>query len=856
MEGTVIERLIVEWRADYEKFARDTARIKAYLGDTKAAAKTTSSEFAATGASSSSLGSAFAALGLKAMLLGTALKALRSSVSGIGEAIQLAMDVTESESLFETSLGSMSNSVRAWSESMAESLGVNADEIRRTTGLWYTLGKSLELDSDTALDMSKSLQQLKFDLMSFYNIDGSQADTIIQGMYSGETEPAKRIGVLLTEEVAKRALLTRGIVEEGQEIDSVTKLQGRYLALMDQTKTAQGDMARTIESPSNQMRILESQFRAAKLELGQAFLPVLQEAMPVLKNFASGLKDIAEATGKIIEVFMGRKTFGLKKEVSSVGSATAAGAVGWNEYGDAAGKALDKASAGAAKLKATIFGFDLLNVMGGDKTIGDAATGGSAGQNNLLPNLTDNALPEPENQDTSTGINKEDPVFDPSLWMEMITGGNYRDTLDEIDLLPFGISQNTYDNLKSFLQLLADTRVTINEWAWSNRKITNEMAKVISETTLDMAEKVKVSIQDQTDTSYKTMADYFAKSNELTEEEEASILGKIKQSGLDRQNVITEMADRITEIYTNAANDHREITFAEREEILKLQDDMKNEAIGAMSESADEQRRILEYLKDNVNALTAQQAADTVKNSYAAKEAAIKNANETADKVILAAWHQREAGSITEDEYKKIVDAANKARDDSIKAAEDTHKKVVSEAKLQAKEHVNEVNWETGEIKSTWQMFIDSISGFFKSLGDAWRGLVSFFSEGYQGLSDTYGQSGITGKNSSGITGVKMNTYAAGGLPEVGEIFIAREAGPESVGRIGNKAAVANNDQIVSAFETAFYRAARASQATGNNGGPIQLQVVVGNKTVYDILIDEATRQNIRTGKQVIQVEA
>ena len=50
---------------------------------------------------------------------------------------------------------------------------------------------------------------------------------------------------------------------------------------------------------------------------------------------------------------------------------------------------------------------------------------------------------------------------------------------------------------------------------------------------------------------------------------------------------------------------------------------------------------------------------------------------------------------------------------------------------------------------------------------------------------------------------INVSTYALGGFPDHGEMFIAREQGPELVGRIGNRTAVANNDQIVSGIATA-----------------------------------------------------
>jgi hypothetical protein len=62
---------------------------------------------------------------------------------------------------------------------------------------------------------------------------------------------------------------------------------------------------------------------------------------------------------------------------------------------------------------------------------------------------------------------------------------------------------------------------------------------------------------------------------------------------------------------------------------------------------------------------------------------------------------------------------------------------------------------------------------------------------------------------------LNISWYASGGFPTMGEMFIAREAGPELVGQIGKKTAVANNDQIISGIEAGVYRAMRAA----NNGG-------------------------------------
>ena len=73
------------------------------------------------------------------------------------------------------------------------------------------------------------------------------------------------------------------------------------------------------------------------------------------------------------------------------------------------------------------------------------------------------------------------------------------------------------------------------------------------------------------------------------------------------------------------------------------------------------------------------------------------------------------------------------------------------------------------------------------------------------------------------ITAKLPMLYADGGFPKQGEFFVAREAGPELVGQIGNKTAVANNNQIVSGIEAGVYRAMMS--ANGNGGKPININI-------------------------------
>ena len=93
---------------------------------------------------------------------------------------------------------------------------------------------------------------------------------------------------------------------------------------------------------------------------------------------------------------------------------------------------------------------------------------------------------------------------------------------------------------------------------------------------------------------------------------------------------------------------------------------------------------------------------------------------------------------------------------------------------------------------------------------------------------------------------------AEGGFPEQGQMFIAREAGPELVGNIGNKTAVANNDQIIEGVRQGVYAAVVEANANNNSRQPIN--VYIGNKKVYEGYGSYANTQNNRYGANVIKV--
>ena len=106
---------------------------------------------------------------------------------------------------------------------------------------------------------------------------------------------------------------------------------------------------------------------------------------------------------------------------------------------------------------------------------------------------------------------------------------------------------------------------------------------------------------------------------------------------------------------------------------------------------------------------------------------------------------------------------------------------------------------------------------------------------------DTTTVAGFAVKYPSGI-----ETYARGGFPDMGQLFIAREAGPEMVGSIGSRTAVANNDQIVEAVSRGVYDA--VVSAMGQTGGAQVVEAKVNDKVLFEVVVDRNRQETMRTG--------
>ena len=299
-----------------------------------------------------------------------AFKKLKTGIIALGigkvikDSIQEGMDAVESDSLFETSLGKNADAVRAWSNEVSDTLGLNAVAMRKNTGVIFNMTSSMGLAEDNALKMSKGISVLSEDMASFYNLSSEEAFNKLRAGITGEAEGLKALGILVDENTVKQVAYSEGIAENGAELTQQQKVLARYVAILKQTGNAQGDLARTIDSPSNQLRILKNNATQLSIAFSNFLMPVVKAVLPWLTALTKVATQGLNALGKLLGFTGGG---GASEETEDINT---------NVGGISDG--LDDATKSAKKLKGAMAGFDEMNVLQDNSSDAAASSGGGA----------------------------------------------------------------------------------------------------------------------------------------------------------------------------------------------------------------------------------------------------------------------------------------------------------------------------------------------------------------------------------------------------------------------------------------------------------------------------------------------
>lgn len=224
-------------------------------------------------------------------------------VAASAAAISAASDFDENLNKVDVAFGSSADRVKAWSETATEQFGLSRNAALEITSQFGDMGTSMGLTDDAAADMSISLAGLAGDLSSFKNISSDEALTALNGIFTGETESLKRLGVVMTQTNLKQFAADQGLVYDQMSQAELVTL--RYNYVLQQTANAQGDYSRTSDGTANSMRTFQSSVENLGIAFGQNLLPVITPLIQAGTKLVDGFGKLSPAAQKTILVVGG-----------------------------------------------------------------------------------------------------------------------------------------------------------------------------------------------------------------------------------------------------------------------------------------------------------------------------------------------------------------------------------------------------------------------------------------------------------------------------------------------------------------------------------------------------------------------
>ena len=699
--------------------------------------------------------------------LKTFARALSNVYSGLVKVTQKSSEFLESFNLFQVAFDDNYREAEKFINKMSEMYGLDEAWLTRTTALFKQLANAMGIGAETGDKLSRLLTQMSVDISSLYNLDVDQVPSILQSALAGQTKPARRLGADITQTTLQQTLGGLGIDRSVVNLSYAEKRLLIVISLTKQLTQATNDWGRTLESPANQMRILNEQFSRLTREVGNVFLPVLSKILPYLNAIVMVLTEIISIIARL---------FGYKKEDYDYFQTMA-------DDIDDFGAGVDDATSSVEKLKRGLRGFDKLNNITTPSATSGASGGVGTGIDPDLMNAFNQAyedyfkkISQVEMKATRIrdrimewlGFQKhiDEETNDVYFTFEKITGGTILGAL--------GVGGTIFLGIKTLLGIFS--KITGIKFSGIVTLVKNlgKIPKILSL----ISPKIAIIIAIVT-----TLIAAFVKLYKTNDE-------------------FREKVDKFVEILKN--------------DFLKVLKDIKDLVEPFLKD-------IWEILKQIWNDII-KPLANLLYEILAPVLTAIVD-------ILTILWV-----NVIEPLYpvlKWLVQVALKFISTTLQVIVDIVKGIVAVLEILWKYILEPLfNFAINTIKDKIVPAVESIGNVIQKIKNAiqkvvdwWNNLwfnkkkisVEYETKGGGG-EGSYGGGGSAGGRAIGGILVNgkwqpVNYYASGGLPPTGQMFMARENGPELVGNIGSHTAVMNNDQIVSSVaygvESAVTRAMR-----------------------------------------------
>ena len=352
-----VDELQVLITAQTSKFNSEIAKVQSQISGLDKNVKNTSTNMTKS----------FGSLAAKVISVGAIIKATASSITR-------AMNYIEDENLFQVSMKKWADSTRDWSKQVQDSVGVSAAWLRKYSGVMTNMTASMGLAQDQAVQLGRGVALLSNDIASFYNISAESAFEKIQSAMAGMPRPLQELGIMVRDSEVKQTAYANGIARTGEELNTQQKALATYLAILQRTSNAQGDLARTINSPANQMRMLKTSIIDLGVAIGTMFQPLLSVVLPVLNAIVIAATRAFQALASL---------FGIEFDASAYADDFTDISTGVESVGDAA----DSSGGKVKKLAKQLAAFDEMNTLNKNEDSSGGGSGGGGGGSVSLPKI-------------------------------------------------------------------------------------------------------------------------------------------------------------------------------------------------------------------------------------------------------------------------------------------------------------------------------------------------------------------------------------------------------------------------------------------------------------------------------------
>lgn len=710
----------------------------------------------------------------------------------IADLIELSNNYTENLNLFNVALGKYADEAKSYATEVRDVMGIDPSELMRNQGIFMNLATGFGVASERAYLMSKNLTQLGYDISSFYNTSVEDAMQKLQSGISGELEPLRRLGYDLSQAKLEETAFALGIEESVSAMTQAEKAQLRYYAIMTQVTQVQGDMSRTLESPANQLRIFSSSVTQAGRAIGNIFIPALNKALPYLIASLHVIEDIADAIARLLGFTMSDIEW--DKELS---------------FGEQMEEDIEGANGAAKKLKNFLMGFDELNVISADEGSGN-------GDDNGIGDF-DFELPEYDFIDDA--VNTKTAEIEEKLKNILGIG----EDIDEW-------AQDLKDNFETIKTTAAAIGLALLGWKLTEGFISglNTLNSIISKPIVQVTVGIALVAGGG-----ETFIDGIKGIIEdgLDETDFSDIISGLLLSSTGSVLLGSKFAGWISDAFPQSVITSAFTSIAARFGIASAPLGgaiLGGILIGIVGGIAMFGAGLYDAIK---NELTIQNGELIVVGSTLAGAAIGAIFGPVG--MLIGAGIGAAVGLVT-DGVIAIVQNWDSIKEGFAKTWEGLvgwWNRVVKPRIDGAALFFQKLGW---DIKEFAVGVKDSVVGTFNLLWNSLKKTINWIIGGFEGMSN-----GVIGGINSMISALnslsfdvpdwvpviggekfgfnirylnevsfgRLETYARGGFPDEGELFVAREAGAEMVGSVGGKTAVANNDQIVEAVSAGVYQA-------------------------------------------------